>query len=303
LQAHLQTIDLDLASKREQVKALSEQVRDLPEDQRKEIEAHPLYVEGERLAAAYRSSMDSASSTLSSGQVTIQKVLSELPAVVKALPSGELSAVREKVSEKLNEVVSQLEVLTKSLEVLREDTKADFERIAQEIVDHRGKYDAAASENTVVQERLGSLRTISDQIAQIEKDRDSLLRKIAEVADAGKALGHSRKRWLDTIIRRNELLERQAVTLTRDSGGELQAKIERGQNIEYLKGAIQDAIRGAGITIPDKFDNLLGAVVANPDPLAAWLEVGDELIALGRVGPQLPLGADLPTTPKEHYII
>jgi chromosome segregation protein len=88
------------------------------------------------------------------------------------------------------------------------------------------------------------------------------------------------------------------VTLTQESGGELRARIERGQNIEYLKVAIQDSIRGGGITTPEKFDNLLRGVVSDADPLAAWLEVGEELIALARVGPQLPVGVELPLTPR-----
>lgn len=298
LQAQLQSIDLNIASKREQLKSLSEQVRDLPEEQQKEIAAHPFYVEGQRLATAYGSSIDAASKVLSSGQASIQKVLSELPVAEKALPLDELSKVRETIAQRFGETVSQLEALAKSVEALREDTKENFAKITQGIAEHRKKYDAAASENAVIQERLESLRTVSDQIAQTERDRDILLRNIAEVADAGQALGDSRERWLEAIDRRTELLERQAVVLTQDSGGELRATIKRGQNIEDLKVSLQDAIAGAGITTPQKFDNLLRGVVSSPNPLAAWLGVGDELIALGRVAPQLPVGADLPPTPR-----
>jgi type III restriction enzyme len=298
LQTQVQSINLDLVSKREQIKSLSDQVRDLPEEQRKEITAHPFYMEGERLATAYRSSMDATSSALVSGQASIQKALSELPAAEKALPLDELSAVNERITERLKEIVSQLEAIAKSVEVLRQDTSGGFERITREIAEHRKKYDAAASENAVIQERLDSLRAISDQIAQTEKDRDSLLQDIAQVADAGEVLKDSRSRWVEAIQKRNGLLERQAVILTQDSNGELQARITRGQNIDDLKVAIQDAIRGAGITTPEKLDNLLRAIVSEPDPLAAWLEVGGELIALARVGPQLPMGADLPLTPR-----
>jgi type III restriction enzyme len=298
LQAQLQTMDLDLVSKREQINSLSDQVRDLPGEQRKEITAHPLYMEGKRLATAYRSSIETAESTLVSGQASIQKVLSELPAAEKAQPLDALSAVKDRITGRLNQIVSQLEALAKSVYMLREETRGDFEGIAQEITEHTKKYDAAASENAVIQERLDSLRTISSQIAETERGRDSLTQDIAEVAGAGQALQESRSRWVKAIDNRNKLLESQAVVLTQDSNGELQARVARGQNIDHLRAAIQDAIRGAGITTPEKLEKLLREVVFSIDPLAAWLEVGEELIALARVGPQLPVGADLPSTPR-----
>lgn len=298
LQAQLQSINLDLVSKREQIKSLSAQIRDLPEDQRKEITEHPLYMEGERLATLYSAAMDAASATLASGRASIQGVFSDLPPAEKALPLEHLSAVRGRIAAKLAEIVVQLEDLTNSIEVLREGVKEDFEKITSGIAEHRKKYDAAASENELIQQNLDSLRVISDQIAQSEKDRDSLLKDIAKVADAGQTLRDSRSRWVEAINRKNDLLADQALILTQDSNGELRATITRGQNVDGIKTSILDAVRGAGITTPEKFDKLLRGIVTHTDPMAAWLEAGEELIALARVGPQLPVGADLPPTPR-----
>jgi predicted ATPase len=298
LQAQLQSIELDLASKREQLKSLSDQVRDLPDEQQKEIVAHPLYAEGERLATAYSSSIDSVSDVLSSSQSSIEKVLSDLPAAEKARPLDQLSAIRNAVSLRFKQVVEQLQSLAASVDSLRGDIKETVESITLEIAAHRKKYDAAASENLVIQESLTSLRTISDQIAEAEKGRDLLLRNIEAVSGAQTHLAESRTRWREGIDKRTALLDQQAAVLTKDSSGELRASIQRGKNVDRIKTAMQDAIKGAAITTPEKFDKLLDEVISSPNPLAAWLEVGEELIALARVGPQLPVGANLPATPR-----
>lgn len=298
LQAQLQSIDLDLASKGEQLKALSEQVRDLPAEQQKEIAAHPSFVEGERLLSAFTSSIGSVSDTLSSSITSVEKELSELPATGKAQPRDQLFAIRNAVAARFKEVIDQLRPLAASVESLRGDIKETVESVTLEMAEHRKKYDAAASENHVIQESLTSLRTVSDLVAETEKTKDSLVRGIEAVSGAQTQLAESRARWLDAIRKRTDLLDQQAGALTRDSTGELRASIQRGKNVEGIKTALQDAIKGAGITTPEKFDKLLGEVASSPNPLAAWLEVGEELIALARVGPLLPIGANLPATPR-----
>ena len=298
LQGQLQAVELDLASKQEQLSALSQEVRDLPVEQRREIDTHPPYVLGERLAASYQSTIDTAAEILASARSALEKLSQELPAVGTALPPAELNTIREGVVARLNEAIAQLEDTRQASEAHREELRTPFETVAQEIAAHRERYLSAASENQVIQERLDSLRELSDQITTTERDRDSILQRLQEVENADENLRSSREHWTQAVGRRTGLLEGQATQLSADSGGELRVRIQRARGLEKLRAALQDAAMGSGITRAEKFEVLFQQLAASSDPLVAWLEIGEELIALARVGPHLSSGADLPQTPR-----
>lgn len=298
IQGQIQAVELDLASKREQLKALSEEVRDLPSEQRQEIDSHPAYVSGERLAASYRSTIDSASGSLASAKSTLEKLSKDLPGVGGAVPSAELETIRQRIAASLNETLAQLEEVRQTFGALRQELEATFDRVGQEIVAHRERYRAATSENQVIQEKLNSLRELSDQITPVERDRDVLLGRLQEIGEADEALQSSRGRWIDAVARKAQLLEEQATQLSADSGGQLQVRIQRARSMEQLRGALQEAVIGAGITRSEKFEALVQQLAGSADPLVAWLQIGAELVALARVGPHLPTGADLPQTPS-----
>lgn len=298
LQGQLQAVELDLVSKREQLRALSEEVRDLPPEQRWEIDSHPAYVSGERLSTSYRATIDSSRGAVGSAKSALEKLSRELPAVGSALPTAELDAIRQRIVTWLGEVIGQLEDQEEAPEALQQELETPFESVTREIAAHRGRYQAAASENQVIQERLNSLRELSDQIAAAERDRDSLIGRLEEVGDAAESLRSSREHWIGAVGRKTHLLEQQAARLSHDSGEQLRVRIERARDMEQLRTALQEAVIGAGITRSDKFDALVQQLAGNPDPLAAWLGLGEELVAIARVGPHLPTGADLPPTPR-----
>jgi type III restriction enzyme len=298
LQAQLQALEVDLASKKEQVKALAEEVRDLPPEQRKDIDVHPLYVSGERLAESYKSALDAASTAITSTKSVLDRLPSELPAVGTGIPSAELETIRQRVAGRLGEAARQIEAIRQALDILREELRPLFERVAEEVSSHRQRYRAAASENLVIQERLNSLRELSDQIAATERERDTLLGRLQEVGEPDETLRTSRESWIGSVRRKAGLLELQATRLTTYSRGELRVHIQRGRGVEQLKTALQQAVVGASITRSDKFERLFQHVADRPDPLLAWLGIGQELLELACVGPRLATGAELPACPQ-----
>lgn len=296
LREQLQALELDLDSKKQQLVVLSEQVKDLPEDQRKAIDAHPAFSEGNRQTDSLQEAILGTSSTVLTAENEVRKILAGLPQTGVALPNAELTEIREKLAAGIQGIADQLHALSENIEAMAAGAQQTFEKIAVLLSEHRNAYDAAASENEVVQERLGSLRALSEQISGLEIDRVTLTRRTEEIGDADSSLTEARAKWLSIITRKRQLLEKQAIALLTDSDKQLRVRIGPPQNIDDLRMAVQNALAGAQITRTEKLDALLKSVATNADPVGSWLECGHELIALSRVGARLDSGAGLPST-------
>jgi chromosome segregation protein len=298
IQGQLQTINLDLASKQEQLRALSAEVSDLPQEQRNEIDAHPAFVAGERLVGTFRASIDSAAEVVTQARSTIERLSADSPDVATARPPEHLESIQEAILATFARAMTQLDAINQSVTELRAEIQPSIEQVELAVANHRERYAAAASENTVVQDRLESLRTLSDQIATAEQDRDSLLLRIREIGDADQVLRDVRQRWVVAINRKIGIMQAQATQLSGGPGSVLRVRVENFNDLEPLRAALQSAVMGAGITRPEKFESLIEQISLSPDRLRAWLELGDELISLARTGPLLATGAELPRTPK-----
>jgi chromosome segregation protein len=298
LQEQLQTIELDLASKKQQADSLTQQVKDLPEELRKEIDAHPFYSEGERIAEAYRLTLSHAKLAATNFETSVRKLIDDLPSVGRGLPSPELTSIRAAVVAGLESALNPFESLAAQIISLATQTREQFDSAAAKLSAHKGTYDAAASENNVVQERLGSLKSVSELIEGSERDRVLLNGKIELIGDTQKELSLAREDWLKALGRKRSLLAKQAAALEADSGGQLRVSIGPPQNAQFLVAMMQNAVSGAGITRTEKFEAAVSSVVSAATPIIAWLELCEELIALARVGPRLDSGAALPSAPR-----
>jgi AAA domain/AAA domain, putative AbiEii toxin, Type IV TA system len=298
LQDQLQAIQLDLDSKAQQAAALTNAVKNLPEDQRIEIDAHPAFSDGARLVGAYGTAVNSLDTAVSSAAFAARKIVADLPPVGASRPNRELAEIRELVVSGTEEVAEKLRALSESVKVLKQAIEPKFQGARGAVETHNAAYGAAASENKIVQERLQSLRLLSEQISESEKDRDSIAGKMADIGDADSTLQSARNTWLEVIRRKRALLENRASVLYNDSQRKLRATIGRPQNADRLRTSIQAVIAGAAITRAEKLDSLVMEAVESSDPLETWLQIGDEMVALARTGPRLDSGAALPPTPR-----
>src|SRR6202035_4920554 len=133
--------------------------------------------------------------------------------VGSALPSSELSATHQRVEAGITAVADQLGELSKLLDRSRADVDEILKSIEVLLAKHNQSYEAASSENKVVQERLTSLRELSEQISNAERDWASLTRKIEGIGDAELELTRKRTEWLAGIANKRALLEAQAKIL------------------------------------------------------------------------------------------
>ena len=298
LLSQLTAIDVDLASKREQIEALTREVRDLPEEQRNDISAHPAFMEGQRLATSYSTAISSGSAIIGTADSGIRKLITELAPVATARPDAPLNSIRERTEQTLRNALQNLDAINVFLSNLRNELASSFQQVQDAVTAHNTRYQAAASENTIIQQHLESLRTLSGQTTAIDTQRTEIARKLAEIGDPETQMQLARSRWRDAVESELSLLERQASQLTSDTNGDLRVRIDRSRNLDTLKRSLQDSIKGAAITTPEKFDSLARNVSESSDPVAAWIELGQGLVSMARVGPQLSMGVELPVTPK-----
>jgi chromosome segregation protein len=298
LQEQLQSVQVDLASKKEQADALTQQVKDLPEDQRTHITAHPEFSKGERIAAAYSSSFTAANFAIETSRKTVQKLLDELPSTDSTLPRTELEEIRKIAEARLSQAIKRMDLAMSEIGSAQDASSPLFDEASAKLAAHKQAYDAASSENKVVQERLSSLRLISEQVAGCEKDRTALGGRLAEIQNAETQLNETREKWLGVVGQKRALIAKQAQVLSGDSGDQLRVTIGSPQKGKELIAAIHNAVSGAALTRPEKIEFLVSEVLAHQVPVSAWLDLCEEMIGLARVGPRLDSGAALPLTPR-----
>jgi chromosome segregation protein len=269
LLAQVHAIGLDLSSKREQMRILTEELRDLPEEHRSAIDVHPEYAEGVRVAGSYSTTVTTAAETVRATEEDVQKIAGEIPQVGTARPADLLSSIRERLDPEIGSAIERLGQIAASLDGLSAELAVQLASARAEFEAHRVQYDAAASENATIQQRLESLRALSDQTAIIEGDRIRLEQRLSDLGDSDEQLIVARRRWREAADRESALLGTQAAKLTDDSNGSLRVRIDRGRGTDELKAALVDAIRGAGITTPEKFDNATADVSQSADPISA----------------------------------
>ncbi len=298
IEEQLRTVTIELTSKGEQVATLQNQIKDLPLEHRQHIDGHPAFSQGERLLREFTAAIDNAESIIGVTGTTLQQRLNSLPDTATSQPSAELTTIRRVVANSLGQIVNQLNEISETIRAARGNIQNQLRAASGLIENHKTSYAAATSESQVVQERLDALRSLSDEIAKSEGDREALTTRGAEIGDVDGALQNARDGWLAAIRRKRELLEGQASSLRRDSDDQLRVQIGGPQNAQELREAIQVAIAGASMTRPEKIDYIVKEVVDSRDPVAAWLELTGEMVELARVGPRLDSGAPLPSTPR-----
>lgn len=294
--AQLRAIDQDLASKLERLNALSREVLDLPEAQKRAIESHSAYRAGDKLVGQYAGALFDVESALTGLVDGVRRILADLPQVGSARPSQLLSTMRSEVVRGISRLVTQIEESGAALRTVQNGLGPPTVETRNLISEHEQEYAAASSENQTLQARLDSFKKLSEEIEKAQVEKSSFEQHLEALREAGPALTAHRANWQAAIGRREELLEHQAATLMGPGGMPLKISIRRSTDTERLKDALQDAVRGAAITTPEKFEALVRKVLTARDPISAWLILSDEFVSLARIGALLGTGATLPKT-------
>lgn len=77
----------------------------------------------------------------------------------------------------------------------------------------------------------------------------------------------------------------------------MRVTIQQRADVVMVRKAAEDAVRGSGLTVPERWTRLFDSLSGSPDILGGWLTICEELASLGRAGTSLSSGASLPSTP------
>ena len=294
LASQLRAIELERSSLVEQVDILKAQITDLPANQKKAIEEHPFMEKGNRIALDLEGTFGKARDELAAAKQRFRQQISQAPEVQAALPADIVAGLRAKLIAALEASEVQLENVISGLDEAASSFNADLQKLQALIASHRSEYSSATSTNTSIQHHLEQFRAVSTQVSSLSEQRDDLKKRVAELGDTAGNLKKARDKWLETLVEQDEILAQQAAKLTETSNGVLRVVIQRGRRVEHLRELLIDAVRGASITIPDKFDQVISGIKADPQPVQHWIVVAEEFISLARTAAQLGSGTQLP---------
>ena len=290
----LRAIELERSSLVKQADILKAQITDLPANQKKAIEEHPYLEKGNRIALDLEGTLGKARDELAAAKQRFRQQISQAPEVQDALPADIVAGLRAKLIAALEDSEAQLENVIGGLDRAASSFKDDLQVLQALIASNRVEYSTATSTNTSIQHNLEQFRVVSTQVSSLSYLRDELKKPVAELGDTAGNLRKARDKWLETLVEQDAILKQQAENLTETSKGVLRVIIQRGLGVEHLRELLVDAVRGASITTPDKFDQVISGIKANPQPVQRWIEVTEELISLARIAPQLGSGTPLP---------
>ncbi len=160
---------------------------------------------------------------------------------------------------------------------------------------NRKQYAAAkglAAENEASLKQITELERRQSELLQAVAARD---RRISDLGNPEKLAEELRQEWRDAHDERTKLLAEQCQKLSELSTGLLRATVQRGTGTTHIAAALKDLVKGTKMRT-EKFDQLLQTVMAEADPVAAWLEVVRELRALSEVDE--PASGALPACPR-----
>lgn len=287
----------ELQSIEQQLGALRQGLKGVTEVDRIVIGAQPGWVEEKRVVDRWRKDVVQAAT----GLRELRQQIARLPTAIGAAKLQDAKRISE-MEALLRDLFKDLDARLGSVETViagESTTRGKFDAAA-------AAWDAAAAENGRKYEeakgRAAESEAAIKQIAELERRQRELLdavatrdRRVAELGDPEKQHGELLQEWRAAHTERTQLLDAQCKNLSALSKGLLRATVKRAGGTAHLASALKDLVKGTKMR-GEKFEQLLQNVAADPDPLAAWLEVVRELRALSELDE--PLSAPLPPCPR-----
>jgi chromosome segregation protein len=287
----------ELQSIEQQLVALRECLKGVNEDDRKLIASQAAWVEEDRVITLWRKEAAEIASDLKRLREKTQK-LPTTAAGSKVNDDLRMGRIESLLREMFAQVDSNLAGAEAAL-------SGDGEERAR-LKDAITAWEQAALENRTGYERAKGRAAESEatlkQIAELERRQRELVEgvaqrdgRLAELRDPEEQYAGNQREWSKLHQERTDVLEAQCRALGTLSKGSLRATVKRGAETGHISAQLKELVKGSKMRT-DKFDQLLQAVVGEPAPLAAWLEVVAELRALSEIEPAA--SAPLPPCPR-----
>lgn len=292
------THEIQLASMKERLELLRQQITDVSPEDKAVIDQHPLFLREktwtEGLIGTVRASLNQLIEAASTARIRRGSV----PAL-KSTPNEDLlGTMRDKADALLTDTIERLEALVEHESTLRNEIEELVQEWQGRLEGHQKRYDTASSQNTAVQQRLATMTEISKELSTAQERVSAIDIQISALGDTATELDETRAAWVSALRSRSDLLRKQCNELTSLSEQEIRATLKAHQDFGAIKAEFEKQIRGAQITVTEKIDTLFRSCASAADGLEAWKALSDELLSLAEARPALETGGGLPDFPK-----
>lgn len=287
----------ELQSVEQQLAALRQGLKGVTEADREVISAQPGWTEEQRIIERWRQEVSQTATELRELRGRVQRLPTTL-GDAKVHDSTRVVAMENLLRELFRDVDRRLAEGEGSLtgeSAICEKLKAAAAAWDDAVEANKKKYTEAkgrAAESETALKQISDLEHRQVELAETVAARD---RRIAELGDPEKRHEEFLQEWRATHAERTTLLDAQCRKLGDLSTGLLRATVQRGTGTAHIAASLKELVKGSKMRT-EKFDQLLQTVMAEADPLAAWLEVVRELRALSEVDE--PGSATLPACPR-----
>ncbi len=279
LTARREATETELTSKRSQVDSLQAEIGDLPEEHKQAIEEHGSFLTGQRSSESYATAFDLALSDIDALAEGLETRRLGLRGTDGAQPADLVVGLRHEISVALDTARADILATKDKLTAAKSTFATSQNQVVNAQAEHSVRYEAATSQNAVIQTRLDQIRTASLEADTLAGTLDSLNQRIAELGPVDQALTDARTRWKELGEQEFGLLANQAATLTAASKGELRVNVSKGRTVNHLTEAFINAVQGAQV-LKEKVARVVQSVQESAAPFDEWLAIVDELLLL-----------------------
>jgi len=273
----LKSIEQQLTSLRKGLKGVTEADRAL-------LAAQPSWTEEQRVVERWRSEVSQITTDLRDFRARIQRLPSPLGEAKVHDPArmAEMENLLRKVFQEFDIHLAAAERAIAGSSSTRDQLKIAAKARDEAFENNKNNYaetKGRAAESETALKQISELERRQVELVEVLAGRD---RRIAELGEPEIRYEELQQEWRAAHTERTGLLDEQCRKLGELSTGLLKATVQRGLGTAHIAIGLKELVKGTKMRT-EKFDQLLQTVMAEADPLLAWLEVVRELRALSEV--------------------
>jgi type III restriction enzyme len=277
----LQKRDLEEQSLSEQADALRASLTGLSDADR------ALLDQGKVFDAAGRSvqSWQDGVSSFREGAVTLRQIVDSYlmqPAQPPVEPEGEiLKAAHQEYLSLLNDAKVSLDALIKRAEAISAETESmapesPWRQWAAKLSTFRMAYDAAVQRSSANTENMSQLRDVGERLASHGRESGRLREDLRGLTNAEATYQSERDAWQVLLKDRDDMLNAQCESLTKNSGGAIGAHVRRNADCADFVDRLRQSVSGSRMQA-GKLELLGESISAATDAEAQWNAVLSDL--------------------------
>ena len=268
----IQERELEASSLQRQAETLRESLTGLSEEDAKLLAQGSTYEAADQTVERWLSHVRSLSEDASGLARKAQKKRTQADKPPKT-PEDENEILKaaykqhQDLLEEAKKALDALEASAKEIILASEDgdPNSPWGKWKNRIDEFRVDYDAAVRRSSAHAEKMQKLREIEKQLSAHQRETGRLREELRGLEDAQKDY-HDAREFLHTLTsERDALVDAECQKLTEDSGGTIQAGVERYSKATNLEERLRSALSGSGLR-RDKFSGIARAITDAEDP-------------------------------------